>query len=145
MKGIYQLLPSLPKHSFTWDVSVSLGKYRELPPNGQLNLKALTLKTTTLLTLILCQRAQTIFTLDLRYIKKDTDKNTHCLSIFVKTQKTRQKLKASDFETLSSRHKNMPSKSIRHVFTSPTSYRRLIDVETTSCLLGKSYKGDQKK
>ena len=85
MKGIYQLLPSLPKHSFTWDVSVSLGKYRELSPNGQLNLKALTLKTATLLTLILCQRAQTIFTLDLRYIKKDTDKNTHCLSIFVKT------------------------------------------------------------
>ena len=83
MKGIYQLLPSLPKHSFTWDVSVSLGKYRELPPNGQLNLKALTLKTTTLLTLILCQRAQTIFTLEID--KKGHGYNTHCLSICVKT------------------------------------------------------------
>ena len=48
-------------------------KYRELPPNDQLDLKALTLKTATLLTLILCQRTQTIFTLDLRYIKNDKD------------------------------------------------------------------------
>ena len=62
MKGIYQLRPSLPKYSFTWDVSML---YREFPPNDQLDLKALTLKTTTLLTLILCQRTQTIlFTRD---------------------------------------------------------------------------------
>ena len=52
---------------------MSHGKYRELLPKGQLNLKALTIKTATLLKLILCQLAQTIFTLDLRYIKKDTD------------------------------------------------------------------------
>ena len=63
MKGIYQLRASLRKHSFTW----------ELPPNNQLNLKALTLKTATLLPLILCQRAQTIFILDLRYIKSNKD------------------------------------------------------------------------
>ena len=49
------------------------GKYGELPPNYQLNLKALTIKTATLPTLILRQRAQTAFTLDLRYIKKDRD------------------------------------------------------------------------
>ena len=71
MKGIHQLRPSLPKYSFTWDVSMLFGKYRELPPKDHLGLKALTLKTATLVTLILCQRAQTIFTLDLRYIKKD--------------------------------------------------------------------------
>ena len=58
---------------FTWDVSMLSGKYRELPPNNQLDLKALTLKAETLLTLILCQRTQTIFTLDLRYIKKNRD------------------------------------------------------------------------
>ena len=46
-------------------------KYRELLPNDQLDLKALTLKTAKLLTRILCQRAQTIFTLDLTYMKKD--------------------------------------------------------------------------
>ena len=57
MKGIYQLRPSLPKHSFTWDISILFEKYWELPPNDQLDLKALTLKTATLLTLILCQRA----------------------------------------------------------------------------------------
>ena len=73
MKGIYQLRPSLPKYSFTWDVSILIGKYQELPPNDQLDLKALTLKTATLLTLMLCQRTQTIFTPNLRYIKKDRD------------------------------------------------------------------------
>ena len=73
MKGIYQLWPSLPKYSFSWDISILFEKYRELLPNDQLDLKALTLKTATLLTLILCQRAQTIFALDLRYIKNDKD------------------------------------------------------------------------
>ena len=48
-------------------------KYQELPPSNQLDFRALTLKTATWLTLILCQHAQTIFTLDLRYIKKDRD------------------------------------------------------------------------
>ena len=66
MKGIYQLRPSLPKYSFTWDISILFEKYRELPPNDQLDLKTLTLKTATLLTLI-------IFTLDLRYLKNDKD------------------------------------------------------------------------
>ena len=53
-------------------MSVLFGKYQELPPNDHLDLKALTLKTAMWLTLILCQRAQTTFTLDLRYIKNDT-------------------------------------------------------------------------
>ena len=73
MKSIHQLRPSLPKYSFTRDVSMLFGKYRELPPKDQLGLKALTLKAATLLTLILCQHAQTILTLDLRHIKKDRD------------------------------------------------------------------------
>ena len=49
------------------------GKYWKLSPNDQLDLKALTLKIAALLTLISCQRAQTTFTLDLRYMKKDRD------------------------------------------------------------------------
>ena len=73
MKGIYQLRPSLPKDSFTWDVIMLFGKYWKLSPNDQLDLKALTLKTASLLTLISCQRAQTIFILDLRYMKRDRD------------------------------------------------------------------------
>ena len=60
------------------------GKYGKLPPNYQLNLKALTIKTATLPTLILRQRAQTAFTLDLIY-KKGQGYNTDCLSICVKT------------------------------------------------------------
>ena len=65
MEGIHWFRRSLPKYSFTWDINILLGKYRELPPNDQLDLKALTLA------LILCQLAQTIFTLDLRHIKND--------------------------------------------------------------------------
>ena len=33
MKGIYQLHPSLPKYSFTWDIGILFEKYRELPSN----------------------------------------------------------------------------------------------------------------
>ena len=36
-------------------------------------MKTLTLKTKTILTLILCQRAQTLFTLDLKHMKLDKD------------------------------------------------------------------------
>ena len=47
-----------------------------------MDLKAVTLKTATLLKLIFCQCAQTIFTLDLRYIKNDKNiKRIICLSI----------------------------------------------------------------
>ena len=53
MKGIYQLQPSLLKYSFTWDVSKLFEKYRKLLPKNQLDLKALTLETATLLALIL--------------------------------------------------------------------------------------------
>ena len=53
MKGIYQLQPSLLKQSFTWDVSKLFEKYRKLLPKNQLDLKALTLETATLLALIL--------------------------------------------------------------------------------------------
>ena len=73
MKGIYQLWPSLPKYCLTWDIRILFGKYQDSPPNDQFDLEALTLKTAILLTLILCQPTQTIFTLDLRCIKNDKD------------------------------------------------------------------------
>ena len=56
-----------------WSISILFEIYRQLPPNDQLDLKALTLKRAALLTLILCQRTHSIFTLELRYIKNDKD------------------------------------------------------------------------
>ena len=63
MKGILQLRPSLPNYTFTWDVRKLLD-YRSQSNNNELDLKALTFKTTTLLTWLLCQRAQTAYLLD---------------------------------------------------------------------------------
>ena len=75
MKGIFHLPPSLPKYTFTWDVRKLLDYYyRCQPSNNELDLKALTIKTATLLTLLLCQRAQTAYSLDVKYIKVEENK-----------------------------------------------------------------------
>ena len=74
MKGVFHLQPSLPKYAFAWDVRKLLDYYRSQSNNNELDLKALTFKTTTLLTLLLCQRAQTAYSLDLKFIKIEEDK-----------------------------------------------------------------------
>ena len=74
MKGIFHLRPSLPKYTFTWDVRKLLDYYRSQSNNNELDLNALTFKTTTLLALLLYQRAQTAYSLDLKFIKIEEDK-----------------------------------------------------------------------
>ena len=74
MKGVFHLQPSLPKYAFAWDVRKLLDYYRSQSNNNELDLKALTFKTTTLLTLLLCQRAQTAYILDLKFINVEEDK-----------------------------------------------------------------------
>ena len=56
MKGIFHLRPNLPKYTFIRDVRNLLDYCRSQSNNNELDLKPL---TTTLLTLLLCQRAQT--------------------------------------------------------------------------------------
>ena len=57
--------PGYSEHIFVSAIDrfdrILFGKYRELPPSDQLDLKAIRLNIPTLLTLILCQRSQTIF------------------------------------------------------------------------------------
>ena len=84
MKGIYQLQPSLLKYSFTWDVSKLFEKYWKLLPKNQLDLKALTLETATLLALILMPTRSNYIYSRLEIYKKGQGYNTHCLSICVK-------------------------------------------------------------
>ena len=84
MKGIYQLQPSLLKYSFTWDVSKLFEKYRKLLPKNQLDLKALTLETATVLALILMPTRSNYIYSRLEIYKKGQGYNTHCLSICVK-------------------------------------------------------------
>ena len=73
MKGIYQLQPSLLKYSFTWDVSKLFEKYRKLLPKNQLDLKALTLETATLLALILMPTRSNYIYSRLEIYKRDRD------------------------------------------------------------------------
>ena len=74
VKGIFHLQPSLPKYTFTQDIKNLLDYYRSQSNNNELDFKALTFKTTTLLTLLLCQRAQTAYILDLKFINVEEDK-----------------------------------------------------------------------
>ena len=74
MKGIFHLRSSLPKYTFTWDVRKLLDYYRSQSNNNELDLKVLTFKTTILLTILLCQRAQTAYSLDLKCVKVEEDK-----------------------------------------------------------------------
>ena len=50
MKGIYELRPSLPRYSATWDLSTVLNYFRKGASISVLSLKELTLKLTFLLT-----------------------------------------------------------------------------------------------
>lgn len=65
MKGVFELRPSLPRHSTIWDVSIVL-KFLELwyPPE-ELNMKHLTWKLVSLLLLATAQRCQTLNVLNL--------------------------------------------------------------------------------
>ena len=55
VKGIFHFRPSLPKYTFTWGVRNLLDYYKSQSSNYDLDLKVLTFKITTLLTLLLCQ------------------------------------------------------------------------------------------
>ena len=76
VKGVANLRPPLPKYSCIWDVKLVLNHFRSQADNDQLSLKDLTLKVTTLLCLLLCQRAQTIHSFHLKCIKF-TDQGAH--------------------------------------------------------------------
>lgn len=68
MKGVFQEKPSLPRYTVTWDPVLLLSFLRSQSPNGKLDLKMLTLKTVTLLTLLSAQRVQTVHFFDIRNI-----------------------------------------------------------------------------
>lgn len=69
VKGVSKLRPPFPKYSSVWDAGKVLDFFRSLPDNQQMTLKQLTLKVTTLLCLVLCQRAQTIHSFRTDYLQ----------------------------------------------------------------------------
>lgn len=72
MKAVYNLRPPVPRYSQTWDVDVLLRKVGSLSPVSSLSLKKLTLKTVTLVAIILAARAQTLSVLSLTNMTKQT-------------------------------------------------------------------------
>ena len=72
VKGVANLRPPLPKYTSVWHVNIVLNMFRSMADSQSLNLKDLTLKLTTLLCLVLIQRAQTIHTFDTDHIRIDT-------------------------------------------------------------------------
>ena len=69
-----QVYPSIHSSLHSWDVRKLLDYYRSQSNNNELDLKVLTFKTTILLTILLCQRAQTAYSLDLKCVKVEEDK-----------------------------------------------------------------------
>lgn len=86
MKGIYEMKPSLPRYTLTWDVGVVL-KYLEGMADTDLSLKQLTLKLTTLLCLLTGQRCQTLSKLDISYMQKLSDRYIFTINTNIKTSK----------------------------------------------------------
>ena len=92
-RGVFQLRPSLPRYAFTWDIKQLFDYYRSLGENSSLKLKALTLKLSTILALLMSQRAQTIHSLNIEYMKKEPDKITFVFPTLLKNSRPGHHLK----------------------------------------------------
>ena len=66
LTGFFNIRPSIPRYSHTWDVTPVLDYLRNMHPLTDLSLKSLTLKLTMLLALVTGQRCQTLQKLNLK-------------------------------------------------------------------------------
>lgn len=60
MKGVFKLRPTNPKYNITWDPEIVLNFLSQKWPNENLDLKALSKKTVTLIALVTAHRVQTL-------------------------------------------------------------------------------------
>lgn len=68
MKGVFNLKPSLPRNTVTWDPQILLNHVKKQSPVSSLNLKDLTLKFASLLWLLSGQRGQSILLISIKNI-----------------------------------------------------------------------------
>ena len=66
IKGVYELKPSFPKYTSTWDVDVVLAYLENLMPVEHLTIKEVSYKLVTLIAILSGQRCQTIHCLNIR-------------------------------------------------------------------------------
>ena len=65
MKGAFNMKPSFPRYTVTWDVNIVLKFLKDMPSLDTISLKFLTYKLVMLIALVTGQRCQTIKCLDL--------------------------------------------------------------------------------
>lgn len=97
MKGIYELRPSLPRYTATWDLSTVLNYFRKRVSVSELSLKELTLKLTFLLALLSGQRCQTIKFLSIESMELSDLKCTFVITEKVKQSRVGIHLKPVEF------------------------------------------------
>ena len=85
LKGTFELRPSLPRYSTTWDVSIVLTYLRSFPALNDLTLKQLTLNLTMLLALVTTQQTQTLSKLDTSCMQETTTRITFTIRDTLKT------------------------------------------------------------
>jgi len=73
-KGVFNLRPTIPKTTTTWNPDTVLTFLKTLSPNRKLTFKKLTFKCVTLLWLLSGQRGQSIQLIDVRNISSDKNK-----------------------------------------------------------------------
>ena len=97
MKGIYELRPSLPRYTATWDLSSVLNYFRKGASVSALSLKELTLQLTFLLTLLSLQRCQTVKLFSVNNMKLSDIKCTFVITEKVKQSRVGTHLKPVEF------------------------------------------------
>ena len=65
LKGVYNIRPPQPRHSYTWDVDVVIKYLQSLGENNALPLKTLTQKLALLMALVGANRVSELQALDL--------------------------------------------------------------------------------
>ena len=66
MRSVYNIVPTKPRYTKIWDVSIVLKYLERKSPAHKLNLKDLTMKLLMLCALVTAQRSQTLHALDLK-------------------------------------------------------------------------------
>ena len=72
LKGVFELRPTLPKYTHTWDAGILLDYFRRQKTNVELSLKELSKKLAALLLIVSVQRVQTIHLLKVSCIQFPT-------------------------------------------------------------------------
>lgn len=73
LKGMFNVRPTKSRYSHMWDPDTVLSHLAEQFPHRELTLKMLTFKLVMLLSLISCQRVQTLSTIKVQDIHKEGD------------------------------------------------------------------------